>query len=321
MEIAILAGGDSSEHSISLKSGSEIMRWLNNAGFSAHLVIVKGIDWYIKNGTERIPFNKDKFEFKVGRKTITCDYVWNIIHGSPGENGLLQGYLDMLHIPYNCSGPLPSALTFNKHAAKTYLKQFGVMTAESELIKRSKAYEIDEIIDKVGLPCFIKPNSGGSSFGTTKVTLAENIKPAISNALKEDNEVIIESYIKGTEVTCGLYKTKLHEVIFPLTEIRSKTEFFDYKAKYEGFSDEITPALIDEDISKRCMQLASDIYDNVNCKGIVRVDFIIKGNQIFFLELNTIPGMSKESIVPQQIEAAGLNVENILKHIIEDTMN
>ena len=320
MEIAVLAGGNSSEHSISVKSGNEIQNWLTNAGYRAHLVIIKGLDWYIKNGKEKIPFDKIDFSFIHDGRKVKLDYAWNIIHGTPGENGLLQGYLDMLNIPYSCSGPLTSAMTFNKYVAKTYLKQFGIMTAEAELIHRNKAYSIDSIVEKVGLPCFIKPNNGGSSFGTSKVTQAENMKAAIDKAFKEDVEVIIESFVKGREVTCGLLKTKRKEYVFPLTEILTKTEFFDYQAKYEGLSEEVTPALIEEDLTKRCMQLSSEIYDYTNCRGLVRIDFIIRGNQIYFLELNTIPGMSKESIIPQQIRAAGLRVEEILQEIIDDTM-
>jgi D-alanine-D-alanine ligase len=320
MEIAILAGGDSSEFSISVKSGKEIHQWLSAAGFSSHLVIVKGNDWYVKNGKELIPFDKELFAFKNDKRNIRIDYAWNIIHGTPGENGLMQGFLDMKKIPYSSSGHLSSAMTFNKYVAKSYLKQFGVMTAEAELIRRDKAFEIEDIIDKVGLPCFIKPNNGGSSFGTSKVTQVENMKPAIDKALKEDNEVIIESFVKGREITCGLVKTKKRELIFPLTEIISKTEFFTYEAKYEGMSEEITPAEIDDDLARRCMQLSSEIYDHTNCKGIVRIDYIIRGNQIYFLELNTIPGMTRESIVPQQIRAMGLKVEDVLKEVIEDTM-
>lgn len=320
MEIAVLAGGNSSEHSISVKSGTEIQKWLADSGYSTHLVIIKGLDWYLKDGKDKIPCDKVDFSYMKGKQKVKFDYAWNIIHGTPGENGLLQGYLDMLNIPYSCSGPLTSAMTFNKYVAKTYLKQFGIMTAEAELIHRNKAFSIDSIVEKVGLPCFIKPNNGGSSFGTSKVTQVDKMKAAIDKAFKEDVEVIIESYVKGREVTCGLLKTKKKEYVFPLTEIITKNEFFDYEAKYQGLSEEITPAQIDDDLTKRCMQLSSDIYDYTNCKGIVRVDFIIRGNQIYFLELNTIPGMSKESIVPQQIRAAGLKVEEILQEVIDETL-
>ncbi len=320
MEIAILAGGDSSEHSISVKTGTEIMQWLNKAGYKTHLVILKNNEWFVKNGKDKTPFDRERFEFKNGSRNVKIDYAWNAIHGTPGENGLLPGYLEMLKIPYNSSAPLPSAMTFNKYVAKTYLKQFGIMTAESELIRRGKPYVIEEIIEKVGLPCFVKPNNGGSSFGTTKVTQAESMRSAINKAFKEDNEVIVESFVKGREVTCGLVKTRKRELIFPLTEIISKTEFFTYDAKYRGMADEITPAEIDEDLTKKCMQISSEIYEHTHCRGLVRVDFIIRGNQVYFLELNTIPGMSRESIVPQQIRAMGMTESEVLKEIIEDTM-
>lgn len=320
MEIAILAGGNSSEHHISVKSGIEIQKWLTEAGFRSHLVTIKGQDWVVRNGEEKIPFDKTNFSFRNGNKTIRIDYAWNTIHGTPGENGLLQGYLDMQGVHYNCSGVLASAMTFDKYVAKTYLKQFGIMTAEAELIHKDKPYDMEEILEKVGLPCFIKPNKGGSSFGTTKVTQADKMKGAINLAFKEDPEVLVESYVKGREVTCGLVKTQKRELIFPLTEIISKTDFFTYEAKYEGMSDEITPAEIEDDLAKKCMQLASEIYDHTMCRGIVRVDFIIRGNQVYFLELNTIPGMSKESIVPQQIRAMGLKEADVLREVIEDTM-
>lgn len=321
MEIALLTGGDSSEYSISVKTGTEIQKWLLAAGYNSHIVLVKGQEWHVKNGQELIPFNREQLSFKYGKKIVKIDYVWNAIHGTPGENGLLQGYLDMKNIPYSSSGHLASAMTFNKYVAKTYLRQFGIMTAEAALIQRDKTFNIDEIIEDVGLPCFVKPNNGGSSFGTTKVTQMENMKSAIDKAFIEDNEVIIESFVKGREITCGLLKTKKRDLIFPLTEIIPKTDFFTFEAKYEGMADEITPAEIDEDLAKRCMQLSSEIYDYTHCKGIVRVDFIVRGNQIYFLELNTIPGMSKESIVPQQIRAMGIKVEGVLKEVIEDTMD
>ncbi|HKK62651.1 MAG TPA: D-alanine--D-alanine ligase [Bacteroidales bacterium] len=320
MEIAILSGGDSSEHSVSVKSAAEVEKWLRAAGYSTHLVEIKGINWMVKNGASEIPVNKESFSFKNGKKTVQLDYAWNIIHGKPGENGQIQGYLDMINIPYSSSGHFASSLTFNKYATKTFLKQFDVMTAESVLIRKNKPYNIEYIIDKVGLPCFIKPNNGGSSFGTTKVTQPDKIETAIKASFKEDDEVIIESFVKGTEITCGLIKTRKETIIFPLTEIVPSKEFFDFKAKYKGEADEITPARINEDTAKKCKQLSSEIYDLTFCRGLVRVDFILRGNQLYFLEINTIPGMSKESIVPQQIRAAGMKEEEVLKKVVEDTI-
>ncbi len=321
MNIAILAGGDSSEFQISAKSGEEIQHWLEKAGYNAYLVTVRKNDWNVKNNGKKVPVDMNTFGFSNGKTFTRFDYAWNIIHGTPGENGRIQGYLDMLNIPYNCSGLLSSALTFNKFVAKNYLKQFGILTAEANLLKRNTPFELEEILEQVGLPCFVKPNNGGSSFGTTKVTQAEKIKPAIDAAFAEDAEVIVESYIKGTEVTCGLLKTSNEELIFPLTEIVAKNEFFDFAAKYEGRADEITPARIDEDTTRKCQQLASRIYDLTGSRGIVRVDFIIRGNQLYFLELNSIPGMTKESIVPQQVAAMGLTMETILQKVIEDSIS
>jgi len=251
---------------------------------------------------------------------IRFEYAFIIIHGTPGENGKLQAYLDMQKIPYSTSSVLSSAMTFNKYVCKIYLKNFGITTAEAVLINKNRAFNNEEIIDKVGLPCFVKPNNGGSSFGTSRVNKPEDMENAIIEAFKEDDEVIIESFVKGTELSCGLLKTRDEEIIFPVTEIVSSNEFFDYEAKYtEGKAEEITPARVSEEITKRCRQMASEIYEYLNCRGIVRIDFIVRGNQIFFLELNSIPGMSKESIVPKQIRAMGLKVEDIIEKVIEDT--
>jgi D-alanine-D-alanine ligase len=319
MEIAILAGGNSSEHRISVKSSKEIKQWLANLGYKAHIVIVRGKTMQVDEGGAMYDVDLNTFSFVKERKRIHFEYAWNSIHGNPGEDGTMQGYLDMMGIPHNTAGLLPSALTFNKHVAKTYLRQFGILTAESTLVKRNENFSSEEIAETVGLPCFVKPNSGGSSFGTTRVTQADQLRPAINQAFKEDDEVIVESYVKGTEITCGLLKTTKQELIFPLTEIVSKNDFFDYKAKYEGLADEITPARVEEEARKKIQSLASDIYDYTFCKGIVRVDFIIRGNQIYFLELNTVPGMTTESIVPQQIRAMGKEVESILQLVIDDT--
>lgn len=320
MNIAVLAGGNSSEFAISVKSGKEIIKWLEKARYTSNLVIVQGETWTVSVGEKEYPVDMNYFGYSIGKKKTKFDYAWNVIHGTPGEDGKVQGYLDIMKIPYSCSGLLSSAITFNKHVSKAYLKQFGILTAESKLLKRYDQYDTDEIIESVGLPCFVKPNSGGSSFGTTKVSQIENLEPAIEAALTEDIEVIIESFIKGTEVTCGLLKNNQEELIFPLTEIISETEFFDYEAKYKGLAEEITPARIEPELAKKCQTLASNIYDYTHSRGIVRIDFIIKGNQLYFLELNSIPGMTKESIIPQQIRAMGLKVETVLQKVIEESI-
>ncbi|MCB8994346.1 MAG: D-alanine--D-alanine ligase [Bacteroidales bacterium] len=321
--IAIVGGGDSSEYVISVKSAEQILQLINKDKYRAIPVTIRGMKWEAKlpDGS-MLPVDARDFSISYGKEKIKFEYAFIIVHGTPGEDGKFQAYLDMLKIPYNTSNVLSSALTFNKFACKVYLKNFGITTAESVLISPNSKIGNEEIIAKVGLPCFVKPNNGGSSFGISKVTRAEDLEKALSLALKEDEEVIIESYVKGTELSCGLLKTSREEIIFPITEIVTANEFFDYEAKYtEGKAQEITPARVSEEITKQCKFLASEIYDHLNCMGIVRIDFIVRGNQIFFLELNSVPGMSKESIVPKQIRSMGLKVEDIIEKVIEDSFN
>ncbi len=319
--IAIVGGGDSSEYVISVKSAEQILELINKDKYLPFPVTVRGTDWIAKlpDGSEHTVDLRD-FSISPNGVKIRFEYAFIIIHGTPGENGKLQAYLDMQKIPYSTSSVLSSALTFNKYVCKVYLRNFGVTTAEAILINKGGEYTNEEIFDKVGLPCFVKPNNGGSSFGTSRVNKTEEMEAALIEAFKEDNEVIIESFVKGTELSCGLVKTRKEEIIFPITEIFTTNEFFDYEAKYTvGKAEEITPARVSEDLQRRCRQMASEIYDYLYCKGIVRIDFIIRGNQIYFLELNSVPGMSKESIVPKQIRAMGLKVEDIIDMVIEDT--
>jgi D-alanine-D-alanine ligase len=321
--IAILGGGDSREYEISVKSTDQIMSIMNKEKYNVFVVVVRGNEWKAKmsDGT-MVPVDMNDFSFTWSRKKVKFDYGFIMIHGTPGENGLLQSYLEIQKVPYNTCKVLSSAITFNKHACKLYLRNFGILSAESVLLKKDAELSLDKIKEAVGMPCFVKPNNGGSSVGTSKVSKTEDLAAAIELAFKEDDEVIVETFIKGTELSCGLIKTKKEEFIFPLTEIVSENEFFDYEAKYtEGKAREITPATVPEDIHKRCKQLSSEIYDYLNCRGIVRVDFILKGNQIYFLEINTIPGMTRESIVPKQIRAMGANVEDIIEKMIGDTMD
>lgn len=322
MNIAIFTGGDSSEYEISLKSAGQVQQWLEKAGHTCYQVVVTGADWLVSCGNEEVPLDKNSFSFKSKQGRIKFEFAWNIIHGTPGEDGKLQGYLDMMGIPYSCSNHLSAALTFNKFTCKTFLKQHQVLTPEARLVRKGMENDLENMAESVGYPCFVKPNSGGSSFGITRVVRFEDLQPAIDEALKEDREAIIERYIKGTEITCGLMKTGEGFTIFPVTEIIPKNEFFDYEAKYtEGKADEITPARIDENLENRCKDLATRIYDLTDSSGIIRVDFIIKGNQIYFLELNSIPGMSRESIIPKQISCMGLFMEDILQLVIDDAVN
>jgi len=321
MNIAVFTGGDSSEYVISMKSAEQVKMWLEKAGHTCYLVEVRGADWTVHDGDQRIPMDKNSLSFETPGGLFSFDFAWNTIHGTPGEDGKLQGCFDMMGIPYNSSNHLSSALTFNKYTCKSFLKQHNVLTPEASLVRKKMETDLESVAEKVGLPCFVKPNSGGSSFGIAKVVNFEQLQPALEEALREDNEAIVERYIKGTEVTCGVMKTLKGFTVFPVTEIVSKNEFFDYEAKYtEGKAEEITPARIDEELLRKCQELAMKIYDLTNSSGIIRVDFIIKGNQLYFLELNSIPGMSKESIIPKQVNSMGMKMEDLLQQVIDDTI-
>ncbi|MBR1878363.1 MAG: D-alanine--D-alanine ligase [Paludibacteraceae bacterium] len=318
--IAIIAGGDSSEHDVSLRSAAGIKSFMDKERYNVTIVDFEGKDWRTEDGC---PIDKNDFSFTREGVKHTFDFAYITIHGTPGENGLLQGYLEMMRIPYSCCNVLAAALTFNKYTCNHYLSGFGFNIADSILLRkntyRSQIADIQSTITtQIGLPCFIKSNVGGSSFGCTKVKTEEQILPAIERAFEEGDEVICESYMKGTEVTCGVYKTKEKAVAFPITEVVTKNEFFDYDAKYKGQVDEITPARIPDAIRDKIQAETQHIYDIIGASGIIRVDWIITGEQINLLEVNTTPGMTATSFIPQQVRAAGLDIKNVLTDIIED---
>lgn len=317
--IAIVAGGDSSEYEISVKSAKEVYKEISSS-YSAFIIIIKGADWYWEDGKGRaFSIDKNDFTLKLEDKRIRFDAVFVAIHGSPGENGLLQGYFDMLGIPYTSCSAFCSALTFNKQATKLFLKGSGIAMAKAELVRRDAEPDLTEIIRSVGLPCFVKPNDSGSSFGVTKVKSEEDLAPAMKKAFEESNEVMIEAFMNGREVACGVVRAGHKKIILPVTEIISKNEFFDYAAKYTpGLSEEVTPANLQENITTKVRDLSSGIYDLLGCSGIVRVDFIIIGEEPYFLEVNTVPGMTEESLIPQQARAAGISLKDIYSMVIED---
>lgn len=320
--IAIVAGGDSSEYVISINSADQISQVLDIEKYNVYTVILKGANWIVKSDTFcDVIVNKDDFSFSINNQKTKFDCALIIIHGTPGEDGKLQGYFDTLRIPYTTSNTLASAITFNKIFSKNYLKSFDIPIAKFVSIKKGDIIDANQIINITGLPSFVKPNCGGSSFGITKVKEKEKLHEAIENALIEDHEVLIEEFLEGRELTCGLVKTKKETFIFPPTEIVSKNEFFDYEAKYtKGMADEITPAPISEELTKEVQNLSSQIYDIFQLNGIVRVDYIYSNKKLYFMEVNAVPGMSAASIVPQQIAAAGLNIKDILTKIIEDSV-
>lgn len=318
--IAIIAGGDSSELPVSLRSAEGLFSFIDKEKYNLYIAEMQGLRWEVRlaDGTMS-SIDRNDFSFYENDRKIKIDFAYITIHGTPGENGLLQGYLDMMRIPYSCCDVLPAALTFNKFACNQYLKGFGIRVSESMMLREGFDVLDEEVINKVGLPCFIKPNLGGSSFGVTKVKTKEQIQPAIEKAFKEANEVMIEAYMEGTEITCGCYKTKNNEVVFPVTEVVTDNEFFDYDAKYNGQVDEITPARIPDELTERVQLLTSAIYDILGCSGIIRVDYIITGGKnINLLEVNTTPGMTTTSFIPQQVRAAGLDIKDVMTEIIED---
>lgn len=318
--IAIVAGGDSSEYIVSLRSAQGIYSFIDKEKYNLYIVMMKGLDWHVQLPDETTcPIDRNDFSFQLNGEKITFDFAYITIHGTPGENGRLQGYFDMMGIPYSCCGVLAAALTFNKFVCNQYLRGFGVRIAEALSLRQGQTVSDNDVIEKIGLPCFIKPSLGGSSFGVTKVKTREQIQPAIAKAFEEGEEVVIEAFMDGTEITCGCYKTKDKSVVFPITEVVTHNEYFDFDAKYNGQVDEITPARIPNELRDRVQMLTSAIYDILGAQGIIRIDYIItEGDKINLLEVNTTPGMTPTSFIPQQVRAAGLNITDVMTDIIEN---
>ena len=321
--IAIVAGGYSSEVVVSLKSAEGIYSFIDKDKYNLYIAILKKEDWVVRlsDGTET-PINKNDFSFCENQEVKKFDFAYITIHGTPGEDGRLQGYFDMIGIPYSSCSALVSALTFNKYVCNHYLSSFGVKIARSIRLMNGQTIETDEAVNQLGLPIFVKPNDGGSSFGVTKVKEKEALQAAVDKAFAEGREVVLESFIKGTEVTCGCYKIKGKEVVFPITEVVTSNEFFDYDAKYNGQVEEITPARLSEDLTLKIQRETSRIYDILGAKGLIRVDYIIpEDGEPMLLEINTTPGMTATSFIPQQVRAAGLNITDVMTEIIEDSLN
>lgn len=325
--VAIICGGDTSEHDVSMRSAQGIKSFIDSERYDTFLVEIHHGEWnaLLDSGegeaTLRSVVDRNDFSFAdaTGRR-IRPDFCYITIHGAPGENGVLQGYLDLIGMPYSTSGVLVEALTYDKFATNNYMRSLGVRVADSLVVRRGHDMEVsdDDILKRIGLPCFVKPSRGGSSYGTTKVKSREALRPAIELALKEGEDVMVEAFMQGTEVTCGCYKTDSVSHVLPITEVVTKNEFFDYDAKYNGQVDEITPARISERLTERIQTLTSSIYDILGCYGIIRIDYIItEGDVINLLEINTTPGMTPTSFIPQQVRAAGLDISQVMSDIIE----
>lgn len=321
--IAIVAGGYSSEKVISLKSAEGLYSFIDKEKYKVFIVLLTEDKWYVQleNNQEAI-VDKNDFGFLDGDRWVRFDFAYITIHGTPGENGLLQGYLDMLRIPYSCCGVLAASLTFNKFFCNNYLRGFGIKSASSICLRKGDRKSPEDIVGELGLPVFVKPNDGGSSFATTKVNNPTRLLPAIEEAFREGQEVIIERFMPGTELTCGCYKIKDRLTVLPITEVVSKNEFFDFDAKYNPASvEEITPARIPEALTAEVQQLTARIYDILGAKGMIRVDYILSTEgEVRMLEVNTTPGMTRTSFIPQQIKAAGLDIREVMTEIIENSI-
>jgi len=320
--IAIVCGGDSSEHDVSLRSAQGLYSNFDKERYKVYIVDIKGQDWHVElpDGTTA-KIDRNDFSFVENGKVRLFDYAYITIHGTPGENGILQGYFDLVDIPYSTSGVLVEALTFDKFVLNQYLRGYGVAVADSLLIRRGFEHLIseDEIEQRIGMPCFVKPATDGSSFGVSKVKNKDQLAPALRKAMLESDEIMVEQYLEGTEITIGCYKTTEKEVLLPITEVVTKNEFFDYDAKYNGQVEEITPARLSEDVARRVREITSHIYDILHCNGIIRIDYIIsKSGKIRMLEVNTTPGMTPTSFIPQQVKAAGLTMTEVLTDIVEN---
>ena len=324
--IAIVCGGDSSEHDVSLRSAQGLYSFFDKERYNVYIVDIKGQDWHVElsDGTTA-KIDRNDFSFVENGKAVLFDYAYITIHGTPGENGILQGYFELVHIPYSTSGVLVEAMTFDKFVLNQYLRGYGVSVAESLLIRRGYEHLVsdEDILSRVGMPCFVKPANDGSSFGVSKVKNIDQMAPALRKAMMESDEVMVEAFLDGVEITVGCYKTREKSVVFPVTEVVTHNEFFDYDAKYNGQGEEITPARIPEETARRAKEITSAIYDILHCNGIIRIDYIITknkdgGDKINMLEINTTPGMTPTSFIPQQVKAAGLDIKDVLTDIVEN---
>ncbi|WP_298653615.1 D-alanine--D-alanine ligase [uncultured Proteiniphilum sp.] len=316
--VAVVWGGYSSEIVISEKSAAGIYSFMDKEKYNVYKVRIDRTSWEAENRGCFYPVDKNNFNFTDGDgRNILFDFAYITIHGTPGEDGTLQGYFDMQGIPYSNCGVLASALTFNKFTCNSFLKNFGIEVADSILLRKSDSCQTDKIISTLGLPVFVKPNLGGSSFATTKVKESSQLGNAVGEAFREAHEVIIESFLQGTEVTCGCFETHKGITVLPLTEVVTSNEFFDFDAKYNGQVEEITPARLSQKITLAIQQETERIYRLIGAKGIIRVDYILIGDRPVLLEVNTTPGMTATSFIPQQVNAAGLSMTDIITEIIE----
>ena len=324
-KIALIYGGNSSEVEISVQSGKNVASCIDKSRYEVYEVMLRGASWQVQlyDGTSNdlvaaVEVDKTDFSFTYNGEKIKFDLAYIMIHGTPGENGLLQGYFEMLGIPFNTCSSFVSTITFDKHSCKRFLDFAGVKMAKDVFLSEGHEYCVKSIVKELGLPLFVKPTNGGSSFGISKVKKEEDLEAAIQSAFKECDSIIIEECITGREMTNGIYKKDGDLVNLPVTEIVTDRDFFDYEAKYLGMSNEICPAPISEELTKDIQDLTAKIYKYMGCSGLVRIDYIVKGYDIYFLEINTIPGMTAMSLVPAQVRAAGIDMGDFFTTLITE---
>lgn len=315
-------GGYSSEYQISITSGNVVFQNLDREKYQPYRVVISSESWFYldENNLEHL-IDKNDFSVKLENEKIKFDVVFNAIHGTPGEDGLMQAYFQLLKIPQTSCNYYQAALTFNKRDLLSVLKPYGIKSAKSYYLNQGEPIRIDHIIEEIGLPCFVKPNRSGSSFGISKVKEKNALLPAIEKAFKEDHEILIEAFLDGTEISVGVITYQNRTLVLPMTEIVSENEFFDYEAKYLGKSQEITPARIDESTRQKVMLMAQKAYETLQMKGFSRSEFILVNNEPFMLEMNTVPGLTTESLLPQQAKAAGIELSELFESAIENAYN
>ncbi|WP_343330403.1 D-alanine--D-alanine ligase [Polaribacter staleyi] len=319
--IAIVMGGYSSEVNISLTSGNVVYNHLNKEKYSPYRIHILKEKWVaLDAANNEYPINRDDFSFMLGDQKITFDCVFNAIHGAPGENGTLLAYFKLINLKHTSAPFYQMALTFNKRDTLSVVKEYGIKTAVSVYLNKGDVVDVDAIISKVGLPCFVKPNNAGSSYGISKAHTKAEMLPALEKAYQEDSEILIESFLDGPEVSVGVIQYKGAIKVLPITEIVTENDFFDYEAKYEGKSKEITPARIEESAKIKVEEIAKKVYAILNMSGFSRSEYILVNGEPHFLEMNTVPGLTENSILPQQAQVAGISLEELFDNAIESAL-
>jgi D-alanine-D-alanine ligase len=304
-----------------MKSGKVVIDFLDHSLYQCYCVIIDLEGWRLVHQSVEYPIDKSDFSVTMGTTKMYFDGVFMAIHGAPGENGVLQNYFDQLNIPYTTSGEEASKMCFDKGRCNNFLKTHGISCAKSVQVHKGQEINLDLIIEKLALPCFVKPNSNGSSFGVSKVNSKDQLPKAIEKAFEHDDCVLMESFISGTEVSCGVHNLNGTIETFPITEIVSENDFFDFEAKYQGKSKEITPARISSDVANEIAAITQRVYHLLNLNGLARIDFIIMNQKPYLIEANTVPGLSKESIIPQQAKVSGMSLSDLFNKSVEHMFN